>query len=48
LFKTLQKISFTLPFETSFNPYNLFFPTSASYAFNYSFITPEILELLFL
>ncbi|GAB6074644.1 hypothetical protein [Nautilia lithotrophica] len=48
LFKTLQNISFTLPFETSFNPYNIYFPIYTSQAFNYYSITPQTLELLLL
>ena len=48
LFKTLQNISLTLPFETSFNPYSINFPKYASQAFNYFSITPQTLELLLL
>ncbi|WP_456479442.1 hypothetical protein [Nautilia sp.] len=48
LFKILQNINFTLPYETSFNPYNIYFPTYTSQVFNYSSITPQTLELLLL
>ena len=48
LFDTLQNISFTLPFETSFNPYSIYYPTSAYQAFNLSNLTPQTLELLLL
>ena len=46
LFQTLQHLSFTLPYETTFNPYNITYPTNTFKAFNISSLSPETLELL--
>ncbi|ACM92541.1 hypothetical protein NAMH_0589 [Nautilia profundicola AmH] len=48
LFETLQNISFTLPIETTFNPYNIYYPTNTLSAYNLSSLTPQTLELLLL
>jgi len=48
LFKTLKHLSFTLPFETSFNPSQLYYTAFTSQTFNYTLITPQALELLLL
>jgi hypothetical protein len=49
LFNTLQNLSFTLPFETTFNPYDMTnYLTSTSQAFDLSSLTPQTLELLLL
>jgi hypothetical protein len=48
LFQTLQNLSFTLPFETTFNPYNITYPTNTLQAFDISSLTPQTLELLLL
>jgi hypothetical protein len=48
LFQTLQNLSFTLPSETTFNPYNITFSTNTSQAFNLSSLNSQTLELLLL
>jgi len=48
LFKTLQNITFTIPAQTSFNPYNIYYPTNTYSAFNLNTLNPQTLELLLL
>jgi hypothetical protein len=48
LYSTLQNLTFTLPSQTSFNPYNIYYPQTSYNAFDYSAITPDTLELLLL
>lgn len=47
-YSTLQNLTFTLPTQTTFNPYSIYYPTSTYQAFDYSTINPETLELLLL
>jgi len=46
LYKTLQNLSFTLPTQTNFNPYEASIPTTTLSAFDLNSITPQTLELL--
>ncbi|MEO1927465.1 MAG: hypothetical protein ABGX26_02095 [Nautiliaceae bacterium] len=46
LYDTLNNLSFSLPTQTDFNPYEIYYPTNQLSAFNLNLLTPTDIALL--